>query len=171
MNDCGTASFAPTPDRCAAIHEAGHAVIARILGLACGEVTIRTDGDDELGYTVVRNPLKTWQRGDGQRRPLAEAHCMSLYAGAEAERVILGTSDVGDSADRSKGHPTCYKLAFRARAMSVTIFGSGTGPAQAQARHLVSLHPRQIERVARELQKHKTRSASAWTPNATADTA
>jgi ATP-dependent Zn protease len=160
MNDCGTASFAPTPDRCAAIHEAGHAVIARILGLACGEVTIRTDGDDELGYTVVRNPLKTWQRGDGQRRPLAEAHCMSLYAGAEAERVILGTSDVGDSADRSKAASCLSEIGVPgARYVSDDIWQRYEARLRRKARDLVSRHRREIERVARELQKHKTLSA------------
>lgn len=160
MSNCGAASCVPPPDRCAAVHEAGHAVIARILGLACGDVTIRTDGDDELGYTVVRNPLKTWHRGDGQRRPLAEAHCMSLYAGAEAERVILGAADVGDSADRSKATSCLSEIGVPgARYISDDIWQRYEARLRRKARDLVSRHWDKIERVAQELQKHKTLSA------------
>ncbi len=50
--------------RSAAYHEAGHAVVGRMLGLCCGKVAIVVDGDD-LGYAIIENPLQRWERGDG----------------------------------------------------------------------------------------------------------
>lgn len=48
------------PRYAAAIYEAGHAVIGRVLGLACGEATIEPSTDSEiLGYAVITNPLQT----------------------------------------------------------------------------------------------------------------
>jgi CRP-like cAMP-binding protein len=67
-----------------ACHEAGHAVVGRVLGLDCGEATIKanaTGTDDEShGYAVIANPVHYWQRGDGPKRQLADAYCMALYA-------------------------------------------------------------------------------------------
>ena len=38
-----------------AIHEAGHAVIARVLTLSCGDVSINADGHS-AGRTLVHDP-------------------------------------------------------------------------------------------------------------------
>jgi len=81
-----------------AFHEAGHAVIGRMLQLSCGEATIVQDGDD-VGGAYITNPLHQWEPGDGLRRPLVDGFCIALYAGAEAERVLLGAVDGGDETD------------------------------------------------------------------------
>ena len=86
-------------DHQTAVHEAGHAVIGRALNVVCGEVSIDPDDEDHLGYSAMSDPRFSWERGDGPKRALAEAFCVALYAGAEAERVILGTADVGDGVD------------------------------------------------------------------------
>ena len=47
-----------------AIHEAGHAVIGRVLGLTCGEVTIVPDWEKlTAGYaiTLVERSTSDWQ--------------------------------------------------------------------------------------------------------------
>src|SRR6478672_11015359 len=85
-----------------AVHEAGHAVIGRILGLPCGTVTIEPSDDQELGHADVDDPGRVWQRGDGPRRPLIEKSCVCLYAGREAERIIAGSAEVGDGPDCRK---------------------------------------------------------------------
>jgi len=59
--------------RATAYHEAGHAVIARLLGLPCGKATTVGDNEEELGHAVVGDPIRTWEHGDGLRRPLVEA--------------------------------------------------------------------------------------------------
>lgn len=82
-----------------AIHEAGHAVVGRALGVTCGDVSIDAEGDDHLGHSVMDDPRFSWERGDGAKRPIADAFCIALYAGAEAERIILGTADVGEGVD------------------------------------------------------------------------
>ena len=38
-----------------AVHEAGHAVIGRVLGMECGPVTIVPD-DDSLGHSITFDP-------------------------------------------------------------------------------------------------------------------
>ena len=70
-------------------HEAGHAVAAVVLQLPYGSVTI-VPGQDDLGYVMLPDPLAGWERGDGKKRPLAEAYVVATYAGLAAEHVIYG---------------------------------------------------------------------------------
>lgn len=91
----------------AAYHEAGHAVIGRVLGLDCGEATIKPNAtgtsDESYGYALIVDPVRCWQRGDGPRRKLADAFCMALYAGAEVEKVFVGYDEpiIGDGPDQN----------------------------------------------------------------------
>jgi hypothetical protein len=43
--------------RRAAYHEAGHAVIGRVLTLDCGSASIKPDGDSS-GHSICPDPLK-----------------------------------------------------------------------------------------------------------------
>jgi hypothetical protein len=87
-----------------AIHEAGHAVIRRVLGLKCGSVTIAAD-HDSAGHSIIGD---TWEIiGDWERRgrfrdarTAARGRIIALMAGAEAEAVILGSCEGGDLEDR-----------------------------------------------------------------------
>ena len=84
--------------RATAVHEAGHVVIGLALGFPCGGVTIKRT-KVELGHAAIGNPLDGWRRGDGPRRELAEEIAIGLYAGAEAERLILNSQLCGDGDD------------------------------------------------------------------------
>jgi len=91
-------------ERTAAFHEAGHAVIAVHLGLTIGPVTIVPvkgpgPGEGSRGSAVVINPLLSWRRGDGRRRPLMEAYVVALFAGCAAEGVLHGEEQEVDGAD------------------------------------------------------------------------
>jgi hypothetical protein len=94
----------------AAYREAAHAVIGRVLGLDCGEATIKPNADNTgeatYGYAAVSNPLHHWTRGDGPKRKLADAFCIALYAGAEAEKTFFGNDEpIIDAIPRSDRAP------------------------------------------------------------------
>jgi hypothetical protein len=138
------------PRYAVAVHEAGHAVIGRVLGLACGEATIEPSTDSEnLGYAVISNPLQHWERGEGPRRPLAEAFCISLYAGAEAERLIVGSNPVGDGTDCERGTAAMNAVGVRgASYVADDAYDRYEARLRGRATGLVRQYRRAIERVA-----------------------
>jgi ATP-dependent Zn protease len=140
-----------------AYHEAGHAVIGRVLTVASGGVTIRPS-QDAWGQSIVADPyacLYQWEKR-GKVRALDSvwrARIMAYMAGAETEIVLLGHPPAGDSWDRSQiGHMArelCYspswgKLEPRLRAMTCM---------------LIRRHRARIERVAKALLAKTTLSA------------
>lgn len=143
-----------------AFHEAGHAVIGRKLGLACGEVTIVPD-EESLGGAIIENPLGGWERGDGSRRALVEAFCIALFAGAEAERLVNpGEILVGDGMDRERITGALKEIGISGAA----FVGDDTweryeGRLQRRGRELVKLHRIEIERVASALVDRNTLTA------------
>lgn len=91
-----------------AIHEAGHAVIGRVLTMVCGDASVVAD-DDSAGHSVTADPmmiLDAWDRrgkwrGDGMgTRSVFVGRILTLMAGAEAEEEILGRCEGGDADDR-----------------------------------------------------------------------
>jgi ATP-dependent Zn protease len=88
-----------------AVHEAGHAVIGRVLGMACGPATIVPDDDSE-GHSITFDPWVTYEcweergksRGDDMHS-IYIGRILTLMAGAEAERELLGTCNGGDGSD------------------------------------------------------------------------
>jgi hypothetical protein len=91
-----------------AYHEAGHAVIGRVLTLACGEATIRPDYKSRSwGVSICPDPyacLGEWERRGKVRDTNAVWHARIIHsmAGAEAVVELLGRRSrlVGDSDDR-----------------------------------------------------------------------
>src|SRR4051794_25458343 len=100
-----------------AYHEAGHAVIGRVLGLTCGQATIRIVEDEgEAGHPIIADPHRTawdWNQkfmADQERvspslkyrelRSAFRATILARMAGAEAEVVFLGQCQGGDEDDR-----------------------------------------------------------------------
>lgn len=87
-----------------AIHEAGHAVVGRMLGMVCGQVTIVAD-HDSTGHSITLDPWDTvshWE-SEGRFRVARTAFLggiLTLMAGAEAEKVILGHCEGGDGNDQ-----------------------------------------------------------------------
>jgi hypothetical protein len=149
----------PSKLRATAYHEAGHAVIGRVLTVASGGVTIRPNfREGAWGQNIVADPyacLYQWEKR-GKVRTLDSvwrARIMTFMAGAETEVVLLGQTPAGDGWDRSQiGHMArelCYstpweKLEPRLRAMT---------------RMLIRRHRAPIERVAKALLVRTTLSA------------
>ena len=129
-----------------ATHEAGHAVIARVLTLACGEASIRHDHDaGSAGYSVTHDPMECeniWLqrcklRDDGA---VYRARIMAFMAGREAEAELLGSSQGGDGDD-------LYWIAL----MAEQLEHCDHERLRRMTRMLVRRHRDRIERVAAAL--------------------
>lgn len=141
-----------------AVHEAGHAVIARVVGLFCGEVSIIPDRPDEVGFSVIEDPRFGWRRGDGPRVKSAENFCISLYAGAEAERFFFGSAImVHDGEDQRRALGALLWSGVKNGGM----FGNEAwkrkeASLRRKSRQLVLRHASTIQRVAESLLIKKT---------------
>jgi hypothetical protein len=129
-----------------AIHEAGHAVIGRILGMVCGHATIRAEHDSS-GHAVTEDPWSTvsaWERA-GKFRDEASVwrgRIMTFQAGSATEIEILGACGGGDEDDR-------YQISLMAEP-----YGRAEDKLEALRRHthrLIRRHRVAIERVANAL--------------------
>ena len=136
-----------------AFHEAGHAVIGRKMKLACGEATIIPDANDgSLGGAIIANPLRDWERGEGPRRALADAFCIALFAGAEAERLLSPAIHCGDDEDRRRVTGVLSDIGVSgASYVGDDIWERYEGRLQRRARDLVRVHRIEIGRVAQAL--------------------
>jgi hypothetical protein len=91
-----------------AYHEAGHAVIGRVLTLMCGEATIKPDYKSRSwGVSICPDPyacLEEWEKRGKVRGSTKAVFCARIIqsmAGAEAVGELLGRSRiVGDGDDR-----------------------------------------------------------------------
>jgi hypothetical protein len=91
-----------------ATHEAGHAVIARVLTLSCAGASVVPDYEDgAAGYSLTDDPwqcVSEWERRGKVRGPDAVWHAriMMAMAGAEGEIELLGSTHGGaENADRA----------------------------------------------------------------------
>ena len=142
-----------------AYHEAGHAVIARVLTLDCGGATIEPNYEEETaGYAITGNLdkcLYEWERRGKARSwdAVCRGRIISVMAGAVAEMELLGAKPCGDVDDRiwieemarelSRESSDWERLEPRLRKMT---------------QRLVRRHRRRIERVAKALIKQRTLS-------------
>lgn len=145
-----------------AYHEAGHAVIARVLTLACGRATIRPNYDEgEAGYTITADPsacLYEWERRGyvrDSRDAVYHARIMTYMAGAEAELILLGSGGIGDGDDR-------HQIVLMAEELHRDTDWNKLEPRlRAMTRMLVRRHRARVERVAKALLARTTVSAKA----------
>ncbi len=127
-----------------AIHEAGHAVIGRKLGLLCGQASVDQD-DDSAGHSINVDPYVTlehwWACGLHYRefRSVIVGRILVLMAGAEAESVILGQCEGGDLDDRHN------------IARTLDDIGAAEARLRQTTRALVRRHRSTIEQVASRL--------------------
>ncbi|MDG4898301.1 hypothetical protein P9272_32730 [Mesorhizobium sp. WSM4976] len=122
-------------------------------------MTIEPDGDDHLGYSVMDDPRFSWQRGDGPKRPIVEAFCMALFAGAEAEKFFLGSVDIGDGVDCDRATNCLAWLGLPgASYVGDEVFDRNEARLRAKARVAVIQHRAAIQRVAAALVEHRTLS-------------
>jgi hypothetical protein len=135
-----------------ATHEAGHAVIARVLTLDCGGATTKPD-HDSAGHAITNDPwacISAWeQRGKVRHQGDAVWHAriMSLMAGAEAEVVLLGSTHGGDGEDRYQIDLTAEQLDNIEPADWIRL----EARLRAMTRVLTRRHRKRIERVAEAL--------------------
>lgn len=89
-----------------AIHEAGHAVIGRVMAQACGGVTIEPDLSEwTAGYAVTADPWATMHAWDSAGRwrdfsSIVRGRIITYMAGRYAEEAFFGECAGGDEDDR-----------------------------------------------------------------------
>jgi ATP-dependent Zn protease len=156
-----------------AYHEAGHAVIGRVLGLVCGSVTIVPDAVG-FGCATTKSPLATLDVWDARGRcrlngrdltSVYRAYIMELMAGREAAELCCGPGGdfIGDGNDIQQIdtliHLT-YDLDLE-RWPSLPVGDFNLDRLRKATRGLCIRHREKIERVARALLKHCTLSPEA----------
>jgi hypothetical protein len=83
---------------------------------------------------------------------LADAFCIALYAGAEAERLIVGSEDGGDSVDCERATACLEMVGVRGAAfVKDDVWDRHVELLRRKAKSLVSLHRTRIERVGQAL--------------------
>lgn len=136
-----------------ATHEAGHAVIARVLTLTCGHATIEPDSDS-AGHAITVDLwlcASEWEKRGKVRNSDAVWHAgiIASMAGAEGEIELLGSTEGGDGEDR-------YQIELMAKELSGGDSWNGIEPRlRAMTRMLVRRHRVLIERVAAALLERK----------------
>ena len=148
-----------------AYHEAGHAVIARVLTLASGQATIKSNYRDRTaGHSITADPdtcVYQWEkrgkvRGFFPDDAAFHARLITYMAGAETEAVLLGIDAIGDGDDR-------YQIALMAHSLmgvsNSDEFWDRIEPRlRAMTRMLIRRHRDRIERTAKALLKKTTLS-------------
>lgn len=153
--------------RAVAIHEAGHIVIACILGLQIGQVTIVVD-EESAGHGIIADPMETYSAWDirskrefdagraPKLRNFSSAYVGTIIArmaGAEAEDVIIGHCEGGDGQDRRE-----IERIFLTGETEIPRGRWEVVEARMrrQTRRIIRRHQSKIERVANALLARKT---------------
>lgn len=147
-----------------AVHEAGHAVVGRKLGIVCGPATIVAD-DDSAGHSITADPWVTVQawdvrerwRGDNYRSAMI-GRILAVMAGAEAERVLLGECEGGDEEDEYQVGMMIYSIGGRLRPTGDEDADHDyfVGQLRRHCQRVVRRHWADIERVAEALRVRQT---------------
>ena len=133
-----------------ATHEAGHAVIARVLALMCGGASIRPVGNERA---MIHGPFECegewigrakWRSGGAVYR----ARIIAFMAGTEAEIELFGATQGDDDEDRSQ-------IALMAK----ELYSCDLDRLRMMTRMLVRRHRNRIERVAAALLAERKLSA------------
>jgi hypothetical protein len=149
-----------------AYHEAGHAVIGRVLGLVCGAATIVPDYSDMSAgkATVHKNygvTIDAWDspgHSRSHRENRIESACragiLMSMAGKEAAVLCCGPGFDGDEDDQIEMAALAYETGDFDRPGRADRL-------RAAARHLCIRHREKIGRVALALIEHSTLSPDA----------
>jgi ATP-dependent Zn protease len=158
----GAVAYDMETSREVAYHEAGHAVIGRILGLTCGSATIVPDYDDGSAGNAVTEIERSAEDWDCRGRPgrwvsLCRARIMMLMADRESEIECLGKNGndaFGDGEDL-RGIQDTISEAFSLEEFEDEAFlARMLTTMRAKTRGLVRRHRNAIAQVASALIKH-----------------
>jgi hypothetical protein len=139
----------PVPPGRTAIHEAGHAVLGRVLTLVCGGATIQMD-HESYGHAITEDPYVTldawaWRGKVRSLNAVWIARTITFMAGAEAVAELSPDGlEPGDDGDRRQIADMLEEIAppdpvwYEARLRKMT-------------RMLIRRHRERIERVANAL--------------------
>ncbi|AWV19803.1 MULTISPECIES: hypothetical protein [Methylobacteriaceae] len=143
-----------------AIHEAGHAVIGRVLTMVCGGASIVADeAENEAGHSITADPMVIlgewdrrgkWRGSDLGTASVFRGRALTVMAGAEAEAEILGQCQGGDGDDRYQVALMLYEIAEEGEHERIEI------RLRRAARSLIRRHRTDIERVATALMERET---------------
>jgi hypothetical protein len=88
------------------VHEAGHVVIAEVLGWPQNGVSVDPakasplpDGSFAEGEAFIPSDIHQWTRGNGHKQRVAAVYARILYAGRAAEIALLGRDCCGHALD------------------------------------------------------------------------
>jgi hypothetical protein len=142
-----------------AIHEAGHAVIHRVVGMVCGEASITPNYEEMCaGFAIAADPwliYDAWERRGKLRgfhyESILRGRIMGYMAGREAEIIAFGDHHGGDDND-------IYQIDLMAEEGDISLpyverLRLKVGP-------LLRRHWRKVDCVANALLTHKTLSAA-----------
>jgi len=141
-----------------ATHEAGHAVIHRVVGMVCGGAFIVPDYDTmSAGFAIAADHYVTdyaWERRGKFRDfgsvSILRGRIMGFMAGREAEIIAFGEKhEIGDGDDR-------YQIALMAEEASVSE--AYLDRLRPKVRALLRRHWRKVEVVTEALLARKTLS-------------
>jgi ATP-dependent Zn protease len=120
----------------AAIHEAGHAVVAWALGLPVGEIAIGIDGDDAAGRSEI---------GDSTHLPIVDRIAVCI-AGVEAQELFeCHTHDLAGMSDFGKVIEMIEDDISEEESRKLRDAGA------ARARSFLNVHREQVSRLAAAL--------------------
>jgi ATP-dependent Zn protease len=141
-----------------AVHESGHAVIGRVLRLPCGMATVVLNEDEQItGVSITHDQwaiAEHWEEiGIFHRKmnTVWRARMMTFMAGAEAEKVLIGSCCGGDGDDQ-------YQVALMAEewVRDAEDWERWHERLRRQTARLVRWHREAIERVAKALIERHT---------------
>jgi ATP-dependent Zn protease len=140
-----------------AYHEAGHAVIGRVLGMTCGGATIVPDYEVlEAGHalTNVERSISDWDaRGRWRWMSMFRARIMMLMAGRESEIEVFGKAPDARFGDDYDLREIDVSLG------EANVDGSQLDKWRMKTRGLVRRHRDAITKVATALLEHRVLSA------------
>jgi ATP-dependent Zn protease len=148
--------------RSTAIHQAGHAVIGRALGMVMGEASIVPDVDaGSAGHSAGSDQWVTWEAWTerGKFRDIDSVyrgHVMELMAGREAELECIGHCQGGDGEDQYQIAVVLDSLVGHLDDEALLLYAARL---RARTRWLVRRHRDAIERVAAALLERRTLAA------------